>query len=99
MLPGVVIHTIFFLLGLSLIVGLLASAMICAMKGKWVFFALGWFSGLFWIIGASRLAKPRSRWATGRYGDVELERAQRRFANRPLARLKRRRAERQPGPD
>jgi len=77
-------------LGLILIGGLLSAAAICAMKGKWVFFALGWFSGLFWIVGAMRLAKPRSRWAKRRYGDVDLERAQRRFSRRPLARLRQR---------
>jgi hypothetical protein len=53
------------------------------MKGKWVFFALGWFSGIFWIVGASRLAKPDSRWAKRRYGELELERARQRFAKRP----------------
>lgn len=75
-------------IGLVLIGGLLALATICAMKGKWVFFALGWFSGVFWIVGAMRLAKPQSRWATRRYGDVDLERAQQRFSRRPLARLR-----------
>ena len=74
---------------MCLIVGLLASGVICALKGKWVLFVLGWFSGVFWIVGACRLGKPGSRWATGRYGDVELERAQQRFTNRPLARMKR----------
>jgi hypothetical protein len=40
------------LVGLVLIGGLLGLASICAMKGKWVFFALGWLSGIFWIVGA-----------------------------------------------
>jgi hypothetical protein len=44
--------------GLMLIAGLLAVGVVCALKGKWVFFALGWVSGIFWIVGASRLAKP-----------------------------------------
>jgi hypothetical protein len=44
--------------GLILIGGLLAIGVICAMKGKWACFVLGWFSGIFWIVGASRLAKP-----------------------------------------
>jgi hypothetical protein len=76
------------LLGLILVGGLLSAAAICAMKGKWVFFALGWFSGMFWIVGAMRLAKPQSRWAGRRYGDVALEQAQQRFSRRPLARLR-----------
>ncbi len=80
------------LIGLCLIGFLLAMAAICAMKGKWVFFALGWLSGIFWIVGAARLAKPNSRWAVRRYGDVERERAMRRFARRPLARMKQPRA-------
>jgi hypothetical protein len=69
--------------GLILIGALLALAVICAMKGKWVFFALGWFSGIFWLVGASRLAKPDSRWAKRRYGELELERARQRFSKRP----------------
>ncbi len=44
--------------GLIVIGGRLAIGVICAMKGKWAFFVLGWFSGIFWIVGASRLAKP-----------------------------------------
>jgi Mn2+/Fe2+ NRAMP family transporter len=60
--------------GLVLIGALLSAAMICAMKGKWVFFVVGWFNGIFWIIGASRLAKPNSRWAKRRYGDLESNR-------------------------
>lgn len=76
------------LLGLILIGGLLTAAVVCAMKGKWVFFAFGWFSGVWWIVGAMRLAKPQSRWAKRRYGDVDLERARERFSRRPLARLR-----------
>ena len=53
--------------GLVVIGGLLWLAAICAMKGKWVFSVLGWFMGIFWIIGAARLAKPESRWARTHY--------------------------------
>jgi hypothetical protein len=67
------------ILGLTLIGGLLALATICAMKGKWVFFVLGWFFGIFWLIGAMRLAKPGSRWARTRYDPVDMARAERRF--------------------
>ena len=34
---------------------------VCAMKGKSIFFPLGLLSGIFWIIGASGLAKPNSQ--------------------------------------
>lgn len=73
--------------GVILIGLLLAAAVICAMKGKWVFFVMGWFSGIFWIIGASRLGKPNSYWARRRYEDLELAEAQRRFSRRPFPRL------------
>jgi hypothetical protein len=72
--------------GLIVIAGLLAVAVICAMKGKWAFFALGWFSGIFWIIGASRLAKPNSYWARRRYGELEMAEAERRFSRRLIPR-------------
>jgi hypothetical protein len=72
--------------GLIIIGGLLTVGVICAMKGKWVFFVLGWFSGIFWIVGASRLGKPNSYWARRRYGELELAEAQRRFSRRLLPR-------------
>jgi hypothetical protein len=53
---------------------------ICATKGKWVFFLLGWFSGIFWIVGAARLAKPGSRWARTHYGPEARAAAERRFS-------------------
>jgi hypothetical protein len=73
------------LFGLILIGGLVSLAAICAMKGKWVFFALGWFSGIFWVVGAARLAKPWSRWARTRYGGQNMEAAERRFPRRHLS--------------
>jgi hypothetical protein len=72
--------------GLIVIGGLLGLAVMCAMKGKWIFFVLGWFSGIFWIIGASRLGKPHSYWARRRYGDLEIAEAERRFSRRLLPR-------------
>jgi hypothetical protein len=72
--------------GLILIGGLLWLATICAMKGKWVFFVLGWFSGIFWLVGAARLAKPWSRWARTRYGAQAMEAAGRRFPRRRFSR-------------
>jgi heme O synthase-like polyprenyltransferase len=70
------------IVGAGLIAALLALAVICAMKGKWVFFVLGWFSGIFWMVGAWRLAKPNSYWVKRRYGDAELTEAQLRFPRR-----------------
>jgi hypothetical protein len=71
-----------FIFGLALIGLLLCAAVICAMKGKWIFFVLGWLNGIFWIIGASRLGKPNSFWAKRRYGDLEITEAKRRFSGR-----------------
>jgi lysyl-tRNA synthetase, class II len=70
------------MLGLLLIGGLLALGTICAMKGKGVYFALGWFSGIFWVIGAIRIAKPKSRWARRHYrvGGRRMAIAERRFS-------------------
>jgi hypothetical protein len=70
------------IVGLMLILGLLSLAVICAMKGKWVFFVLGWFSGIFWLVGASRLALPYSFWARRWYSDAKMADARRRFARR-----------------
>ena len=39
------------------------AGVVTAMKGKWGFFFLGLFIGIFWIIGAIRPAKPDSYWA------------------------------------
>ena len=64
-----VVHVIFLIVIVGFLLGLAA---ICALKGKWVFFVLGFFSGLFWIIGASRLGKPNSYWARHRYEDLEI---------------------------
>ena len=69
--------------GLVLIGGLLGLATICAMKGKWVFFALGWFSGIFWIVGALRIAKPSSYWARKHYNERQLAIAEQRFSRNP----------------
>ena len=76
-LATVVSHIV---IGVVLIGGLLSFAAICAMKGKWVFFALGWFSGMFWIVGALRLGKPGSRWARKHYGPRMMEHAERRYS-------------------
>jgi hypothetical protein len=71
-------------LGLVLIVVLLGLGVICGMKGKWVFLVVGFFSGIFWIIGASRLGKPSSFWARRWYEDAEIAEAERRFSRWPI---------------
>ena len=82
LLAGTVSPVFRVLVGLALIGALLGFAVICAMKGKWIFFVLGWFSGIFWIIGACRLGKPNSYWARRRYGSLELKEAQQRFPDK-----------------
>lgn len=72
------------LVGVVVVCALLGFGVVCAMKGKWVFFALGWFTGIFWIVGALRLAKPGSWWARRWYGERELAQAQRRFPSPAL---------------
>ncbi len=67
------------IVGAGLIAALLGFAVICAMKGRWVYFILGWFSGIFWMVGAFRLGRPNSYWAKRHYGETELREAERRF--------------------
>jgi len=56
---------------LLVLVGLYIWALVvCAQKGRWVFFVLGIFFGLFAIIGALLPPKPDSSWARKRGGSV-----------------------------
>lgn len=66
---------------------LIGCGVVCALKAKWIFFILGVFSGVFWIIGAARLGKPKSVWARWRYDDARMAEAWRRFERRPVPRL------------
>src|SRR4051812_43793294 len=50
----------------------------CLLKGKYWFGLLGIFFGIFWLVGAIRLAKPNSLWAR-RYGPKKLYESERRF--------------------
>lgn len=52
---------------------------ICALKGKFWFAAIGVFIPIFAIVGAIRLAKPHSSWARNRYNDYKMGRARARF--------------------
>src|SRR4051794_18884345 len=52
---------------------------------------VGVFVPLVALVGATRLARPSSPWATRRYGEAKRRRAQARFgADRPLSRAWRR---------
>jgi hypothetical protein len=59
-------------------------AVVCALKGKWAFALFGLVFGVFWLIGATRLAKPRSWWARRIYEDDEIKEAERRFSRKPI---------------
>jgi hypothetical protein len=50
----------------------LGCAVICAMKGKFGFVALGVFLPIFWIVGAVRPSKPGSSWASRFHDDHQL---------------------------
>lgn len=64
------------------LVAVLGLAVICAMKGKWVFAVLGLAAHLFAIVGAMRMAKPGSFWARRWYDEAQIAEAQRRFARK-----------------
>jgi len=52
---------------------------VCFMKGKLMWGVLGVYFFPVAIIGASRLAKPNSMWAKGRYDDAKLARSLERY--------------------
>jgi hypothetical protein len=57
----------------------LGLAVVCALKGKWGFVALGFLVPLLWLIGAVKVAKPRSWWAKQYYGDATMSEAEQHF--------------------
>lgn len=66
---------LFGVVGLWLL-ALIPSAVITALKGRWLLFAVGWLTlGLPWIIGAVALAPPDSWWAGRLYDEEKLARA------------------------
>ena len=70
---------IWILLSLAFPIGF---AVVCFMKGKWVFGVLSLFGLMFFgIVGAIRLAKPDSNWAR-RYTAAQMAEAKRRFPKR-----------------
>jgi hypothetical protein len=70
---GTTIAILLWLIGLPVLF-----AIINVLKGKYWFAVLGFFFGIFSLIGAIRLAKPNSRWAK-RYSPEQMEEAKRRF--------------------
>jgi hypothetical protein len=61
---------------LTLLLGVLV---LCGLKGKWGFVALGFLMPAFWVIGAIKIAKPRSWWARRYYGDVAMSDSEQHF--------------------
>jgi hypothetical protein len=57
----------------------LGLAGVCALKGKWGFVVLGFLVPLLWLIGAVKVAKPRSWWAKQYYGDATMSEAEQHF--------------------
>jgi signal peptidase I len=70
-------------IGLLVGVALLAAAVVTALKGKWVLLLAGLVSvfSLPWILGAIRLAKPRSWWARRFYHEAKTRRAEERHSS------------------
>jgi hypothetical protein len=59
----------------------LGCLVICGMKGKWGFVVLGFILPVFWVIGAVKMAKPMSWWASRYYGDVAMSDSEQHFVN------------------
>jgi len=54
-------------------------AVVCFLKGKWIFAALGLLTWPFALVGALRLARPSSLWARRLYGVRKETRSQARY--------------------
>jgi hypothetical protein len=65
---------------LALIVFWFAPPVVCALKGKWGFAAVGLAFHMFALVGMCRLAKPRSVWARKWYGPGKRATSSARFA-------------------
>ncbi len=74
---------------IAFIVVSLACAVVVALKGKWGVLLVGFVVAIVWIVGAIRLAKPRSWWARNRYDEDGLRRAKARRENPRLRWLER----------
>jgi hypothetical protein len=65
----------------SILAVVVASIVMCALKGKWGMLFGGFFIHPLWFVGAIRLAKPKSWWARKRYGSEKFGRAVQRVAS------------------
>lgn len=73
------------------VAAVLALAAVGFAKGRIVLGVVGLFIPVVALVAATRLARPRSPWASWRYDDDKLVRSHRRFADtRPLVRAHRR---------
>jgi hypothetical protein len=83
--PGSVTGTV------VVVAGVLGLSLTCFMKGRILLGVLGLFVPVFGVLGAVRLAHPRSPWARRRYSAERLARARERYSeHRRLARWRRR---------
>jgi hypothetical protein len=58
---------------------ILAVVVVCALKGKWGFVALGFVLPILWFVGAVKIAKPNSFWARRYYGDATMSESEQHF--------------------
>lgn len=71
--------------GALLLALILVPAVITALKGRYLFLVLGLILGIFWLVGAIRLAAPGSFWYRRFYGPEKRARADDRFRKRVRA--------------
>ena len=64
-----IVSVLFLLIALAVSIG---TAVICLLKAKYWTFVAGLFIGLFWVVGAIRLAKPSSWWARRYYDGAKM---------------------------
>jgi hypothetical protein len=75
----------------AVVAAVLFLSVVCFMKGRIMLGVLGLFVPVFALVGAGRLAQPRSPWARRRYSPGRLARAEARFGeHRTLARWRHR---------
>lgn len=65
--------------GVVVLAAMLSCAVICGLKGKPGMVIGGIFIRILWIVGACRLAKPRSIWARRYYDADKLARSYERY--------------------
>lgn len=71
-----VLEILAFGLASAWLLGLIPAALVSILKGRLLFFAVGWILfGITWFIGALALAEPGSWWARRFYGEGRAARA------------------------